>query len=533
MSFGANVYSLRKTTDNTGELLYLNGKYSKIAINNLIEIPKNLTTNILPYRYFFDNEIGYTYYNYSMINNLPSINSFLSNIHSSIFDFYESLGFPKGTMTPVGPIGTNELLGARFVVSRFTKNNLSYIATLENSDSRRMYLYENKNALPIGFTYDSYISKTEFFKINRDLRAVAMLSALVVDDKDIDDVSKTLPHFQNEITTEYLTTALESRRKECSHKFEWGNNFFQSSIHSDSDKYAFFAVPYDRYWHAFINGKEQSILNINGLMAVEIKEGNNEIKFMYKYTPFVISCILSLAGFLLLFAYILINSSLNFSVFFKSFAGKVYLVFVGTICFYSCYLLFSHFSHKSDINTWWRENDISAKNIVSEKFWRNGNAYICTYLENTSYSDILLYISEHLLNKSHYSIFIAVCDEAAVSITDEVIEQLHSLGLQQSLKGKIQHGYVAVIDRGNVVYEKLADASNIQVITEGKLDNGLKYHIESAGLPAGNFCSIIINGHQQAVNRRGLNFVVYDNELGKVVDSVAFDTWAEGMPCYR
>lgn len=136
-------------------------------------------------------------------------------------------------------------------------------------------------------------------------------------------------------------------------------------------------------------------------------------------------------------------------------------------------------------------------------------------------------------NSSRYTTFLAVRDEAAVAITDEVIAQLHALGMQQPLKGKVQHGYVAVIDRGTVVYERMADSPSNRVITSGKLDNGLAYHIESAGLPAGNFCSIIINGQQQAVNHRGLNFVVYDNELGKIVDSVAFDTWAQGMPCYR
>lgn len=143
------------------------------------------------------------------------------------------------------------------------------------------------------------------------------------------------------------------------------------------------------------------------------------------------------------------------------------------------------------------------------------------------------YLKELEANKARYTTFLAVRDESTVSVTDEVIVQLHALGLQQSLKGKVQHGYIAVIDRGTVVYESIAESPNNQVVTSGKLDNGLRYHIESAGLPAGDFCSIIINGHQQAVNYRGVNFVVYDNELGKVVDSVAFDTWAQGMPCYR
>ena len=35
-------------------------------------------------------------------------------------------------------------------------------------------------------------------------------------------------------------------------------------------------------------------------------------------------------------------------------------------------------------------------------------------------------------------------------------------------------------------------------------------------------CSITIDGTEYAVNKSGLNIVVYNHETGKVVDSVAF-----------
>ena len=136
-------------------------------------------------------------------------------------------------------------------------------------------------------------------------------------------------------------------------------------------------------------------------------------------------------------------------------------------------------------------------------------------------------------NSPRYTTFIAVRDEASVSITDDVITLMQNLGLKMSLRNKVQQGYIAVINGGNVVTEVMSQTRYEKIISEGKLDNGLKYHIESAGLPAGIFCSIIINGKQQAVNWRGLNFVVYDNVTKKIVDSVCFDTWAKGMPCYR
>ena len=41
-------------------------------------------------------------------------------------------------------------------------------------------------------------------------------------------------------------------------------------------------------------------------------------------------------------------------------------------------------------------------------------------------------------------------------------------------------------------------------------------------------CSILINGKEYAVNSRGLNIVVYDNINKCVVDSICFDTHANG-----
>ena len=118
-------------------------------------------------------------------------------------------------------------------------------------------------------------------------------------------------------------------------------------------------------------------------------------------------------------------------------------------------------------------------------------------------------------------------------MSDKTQAALNLLGLKESLIGKTQHAYIAVIDRGKVIQEELAATSSNKIIADGTISNNLHFHVESAGLPAGDFCSIIINEYQYAVNKRGLNFVVYDNKSGKVVDSVVFDTWAENNPAFR
>lgn len=58
-------------------------------------------------------------------------------------------------------------------------------------------------------------------------------------------------------------------------------NGFRSTITVDRNKYAFFSVPYDRGFSAYVNGEKVKILESNGMMAVPLKTGMNEIQFMY------------------------------------------------------------------------------------------------------------------------------------------------------------------------------------------------------------------------------------------------------------
>ena len=55
---------------------------------------------------------------------------------------------------------------------------------------------------------------------------------------------------------------------------------------------------------------------------------------------------------------------------------------------------------------------------------------------------------------------------------------------------------------------------SIEIGSSGKINN------------TGNFASIKIDGYDYARNSIGLNIVVFDNSLSRVVDRVAFNTWA-------
>lgn len=297
----AVVYEYSSTTDNTNlDFKTYQNTYGESVNNYLTEIPGMLERDVLPYRYYFDEWIGHTYYNLAMANSLPSINSFISTVHPSIVEYYNLLDMGRRTWTNAENTGTRELLAARYIVSVAEQSEYKYVTELVNSNGQIMYIYENENALPIGFTYDSYITQSEFETLDRSLRPVTMLGTLVVKDQDVEKAAELLPHASEEflaaLAQERRNEYIADRRKECSSSFEQGENNFTAKIRTDADKYAFFSVPYDRFWRAEVNGEKQEILNINGLMAVRVSQGENVISFRYEYTPLKYGVLLSIMG---------------------------------------------------------------------------------------------------------------------------------------------------------------------------------------------------------------------------------------------
>ena len=263
--------------------------------------------NKLPYRYYFDEGVGYTYYNLAMMNSLPSINSFLSTVNHSVLDFYFNLGVGRHTMALQGPVGTNELLGARYVVSLKQIPQNVQIKSYKNKNNQEIYISENPRALPIGFTYERYIKKTDFEKLPKNQRALAMLQFLVVPDEEVPNVNSILDYSKLKIdflVSRNLEYIVNKHKMETIQDFKTTNNSFSGRFVVDKNKYAFLSVPFSQYWHATVNGKEVSVLNVNGLMSVPVLKGENNISFRYEYLPLKWGCYSSIFGIFLLTIYL-------------------------------------------------------------------------------------------------------------------------------------------------------------------------------------------------------------------------------------
>ena len=262
---------------------------SRSVYNDIVQSGSELDKEILPYRYKFWDNNYYYYYNRGMASYLPTRNSFCTTVAPSILEFYNSLGTQRHTIGVDGPEGTDELLGTRYVVSMSELLDANEIMRYSNGNET-LRLYDTRS-LPVGFSYDTYMLKSDFEKLDSSARAVAMLKNLIVADEDEEQVAEVLEKYDEktdgEISLDNKEEYIQSHDETIT-DFQKDARSFSSKIATDEETYVFFSVPYDSQWTASVNGEESEILKINGLMAVKVPAGDSIIEF--EYVPVYLYC---------------------------------------------------------------------------------------------------------------------------------------------------------------------------------------------------------------------------------------------------
>ena len=166
--------------------------------------------------------------------------------------------------------------------------------------------------------------------------------------------------------------------------------------------------------------------------------------------------------------------------------------------------------------------------VVTGKSGRQYDAAKMTGDLTLKQTEICSYL-DALIDNPQYTVLIALRDDGSHSLNGDICERLKKLGLKEEIRGHYRWSYYAVIEPGSVKEE----LSEEELSTSGKLLDGTEYSVISqgglsgAGGGAGRYltCSIRIGGVEYAVQRIGLNFVVYDTDNSCVVDCCEFNTY--------
>ena len=218
---------------------------------------------------------------------------FGSTAAPSILSFYPGLGVKRDVRSEpeITNYALRGLLSVEYLITTPEKRESfedeadegwTYLADVDGYT-----LYHNDNYVPMGFTYDYYVTKATYEASVKTLRSNLLMRALVLEDEDVAQYRKYLTELPDEMLDDlhydsYTQDCADRRAHSCS-VFQMNNAGFHAEITLDKTNLVFFSVPYDDGFTAYVNGEKTDILRVDeGLMAVLCPAGASSIDFVYQ-----------------------------------------------------------------------------------------------------------------------------------------------------------------------------------------------------------------------------------------------------------
>ena len=218
---------------------------------------------------------------------------FGSTAAPSILSFYPGLGVKRDVRSEpeITNYALRGLLSVEYLITTPEKRESfedeadagwTYLADVDGYT-----LYHNDNYVPMGFTYDYYVTKATYEASVKTLRSNLLLRALVLTDEDVAQYGEYLTELSEDMLNDlhydsYTQDCADRRAHSCS-VFQMNNAGFHAEITLDKANLVFFSVPYDDGFTAYVNGEKADILRVDeGLMAVLCPAGASSIDFVYQ-----------------------------------------------------------------------------------------------------------------------------------------------------------------------------------------------------------------------------------------------------------
>lgn len=179
------------------------------------------------------------------------------------------------------------LANAPNTFDNYTRMNMDSVALFGNVKVLKL-----KDTLPLGITFDSYISEDKFEKLDSINRQAILLQAISVDKnlqaklKDFKETtSANIP--EQGVTIEALQSWTSQLKRDTLQITEFNPHLIKGNINPNTSKVLFLAIPYDKGWSAMVDGKETTIEKVNaGLIGILLEKGNHKVELSFE-PPYV------------------------------------------------------------------------------------------------------------------------------------------------------------------------------------------------------------------------------------------------------
>lgn len=128
-------------------------------------------------------------------------------------------------------------------------------------------------------------------------------------------------------------------------------------------------------------------------------------------------------------------------------------------------------------------------------------------------------------HKERYILIFSGKYDISEHFNSDVYEALSGLGLQYNMKKYPFNSYIAIIDGNDVITEQTSGTPLEYLYSKEDMD--IRVFSSSSRINVGS-SSILINGEEYSKNNVGINLVIYDKELQRVIKSITFNTGKTG-----
>lgn len=290
-------------------------EYRESAINGRENLTVSYETDEADY---FRVDISEHYDNYPMFWGLSSMRCFQSVVNPSIMDFYESIEVTRDVASR--PDTSHYTLWGLFSVKYYFDKLSDDMPERDfpgfslRNEENGFRIYQNDYYIPMGFTYDYYVTEEALANVTGSTRERLLIRALVLDEEQVqryDDILTDASVMPLSLSKNDYLAACEKHRAEACENFNYDSKGFSADIALETPKLVFFSVPHESGWTATVNGTPVEVERVsNGFMAVRCEAGENRIEFRYELPGLRYGGLMTLAGCLLLGLYLAFSKPL-------------------------------------------------------------------------------------------------------------------------------------------------------------------------------------------------------------------------------
>ncbi|MEE1218741.1 MAG: YfhO family protein [Ruminococcus sp.] len=274
--------------------------------------------------------------NTQMFWKLQSINCFQSSVSPSIMKFYDSLGVTRDVASrpDTNYYGIRSFLSCKYLFDYVDDGEKGSAVSFlyQDGDTKMPYwkhiatqngfdIYENECYIPMGFTYDSFITMEEFDRIDNVHRSETSLYAMVLTKEQMKKYSEITEYSDKKYSllygknpTDFISVvdnykygrdaykkACETRKANSCSDFSYTNTGFKAVYDNTNGKenLLFFSIPYSKGFTAKVNGKAVDVEEVNnGFMAVKIPADTKcDVVFEYETPGFSLGLKITITAF--------------------------------------------------------------------------------------------------------------------------------------------------------------------------------------------------------------------------------------------